>query len=287
MTVTQDLNQHPRVSALLDCFREADVVMRELRLYNAEVAIEAIDFRAFGEDALIGVVLTPWFMNLVLLPVAPEPMRMAEIGRPVEVALPVGKRTFVIGGNDVVGLYRAHSLHSPVLTFTLPGQAQAEARRQLALLMTPPAQERAANQNGIGRHRSPPAAVRTRGPSAIRPTAVIASTWVDAAPGMRQAGIEAEFRPVPRMGQRRAGRDQDGRGDQKTNYRCRHGVEPPNGERKYASQRPKYVDVDQLPQGLVRVASQLVGVRPRCREEPRWQGSLGPSPTRRFVSTPS
>ena len=148
MTVTQDLNQHPRVSALLDCFREADVVMRELPLYNAEVAIEAIDFRAFGEDALIGVVLTPWFMNLVLLPVAPEPMRMAEIGRPVEVALPVGKRTFVIGGNDVVGLYRAHSLHSPVLTFTLPGQAQAEARRQLALLMTPPAQERAANQNG-------------------------------------------------------------------------------------------------------------------------------------------
>ena len=148
MTVTQDLNQHPRVSALLDCFREADVVMRELPLYNAEVAIEAIDFRAFGEDALIGVVLTPWFMNLVLLPVAPEPMRMSEIGRPVEVALPVGKRTFVIGGNDVVGLYRANSLHSPVLTFTLPGQAQAEARRQLALLMTPPAQERAANQNG-------------------------------------------------------------------------------------------------------------------------------------------
>jgi [NiFe] hydrogenase assembly HybE family chaperone len=195
MTVTQDLNQHPRVSALLDCFREADVVMRELPLYNAEVAIEAIDFRAFGEDALIGVVLTPWFMNLVLLPVAPEPMRMAEIGRPVEVALPVGKRTFVIGGNDVVGLYRAHSLHSPVLTFTLPGQAQAEARRQLALLMTPPAQERAANQNGSAgvdrrrllfgrgaqRHQADTdgTAHSARPPrrAASRPTAVIASTW--------------------------------------------------------------------------------------------------------------
>jgi [NiFe] hydrogenase assembly HybE family chaperone len=150
MTTAEDLNQHPRVSALLDCFREADAVMRELPLYNDKIAIEAIGFRAFGETALIGVVLTPWFMNLVLLPVAPEPMRMAEIGRPVEVELPIGKRTFVIGGNEVIGLYRAHSLHSPVLTFTLPGQAQAEARRQLGLLLAPPAAEPAVRQNGSG-----------------------------------------------------------------------------------------------------------------------------------------
>jgi hypothetical protein len=89
-------------------------------------------------------------MNLILLPVVPEPMRMAMIGRPVEVELAVGKRTFVIGGNDVIGLYRAHSLHSPVLTFTLPGQAQAEARRQLGLLLTPPTPEPAMRQNGSG-----------------------------------------------------------------------------------------------------------------------------------------
>jgi [NiFe] hydrogenase assembly HybE family chaperone len=138
------------VLALLDCFRETDAVMRDLPIYNDKVAIEALGFQRFGDDALLGVVLTPWFMNLIMLPIAPEPMRMAEIGRPVEVEIPVGKRTFVIGGNDVIGLYRAHSLHSPVLTFTLPGQAQAEARRQLALLMTAPVQERAANRSGAG-----------------------------------------------------------------------------------------------------------------------------------------
>jgi [NiFe] hydrogenase assembly HybE family chaperone len=147
---TEDPNRHPRVLALLDCFRQTDAVMRDLPIYNDKVAIEAIGFQRFGDDALLGVVLTPWFMNLILLPVVPEPMRMAEIGRPVEVEIPVGKRTFVIGGNDVIGLYRAHSLHSPVLTFTLPGQAQAEARRQLALLMTAPVQERAANRSGAG-----------------------------------------------------------------------------------------------------------------------------------------
>jgi [NiFe] hydrogenase assembly HybE family chaperone len=148
MTAAEDLNRHPRVLALLECFREADAVMRDLPIYNDKVAIEAIGFERFGDDALLGVVLTPWFMNLILLPVLPEPMRMAEIGRPVEVELTVGKRTFVIGGNDVIGLYRAHSLHSPVLAFTLPGQAQAEARRQLGVLLTAP--EPAVKQNGSG-----------------------------------------------------------------------------------------------------------------------------------------
>ncbi len=40
-----------------------------------------------------------------------------------------------------MGLYRAHSLHSPVSNFTLPGQARAEAKRLLALLMTPSARD--------------------------------------------------------------------------------------------------------------------------------------------------
>ncbi len=150
MTTAEDANRHPRVLALLDCFREVDAGMRELPIYNGKIAIAAIGFRGFGSEALLGVVLTPWFMNLVLLPIALEPMRMADIGRPVEVELPVGKRTFVIGGNGVIGLYRAHSLHSPVLTFTLPGQAEAEARRQLALLLTLPTPEPEGRRNGSG-----------------------------------------------------------------------------------------------------------------------------------------
>jgi hypothetical protein len=52
--------------------------------------------------------------------------------------LPAGERAFVVGGDELIGLYKAHSLHSPVLNFTLPGQARAEAQRMLALLMTPP-----------------------------------------------------------------------------------------------------------------------------------------------------
>ncbi len=112
--------------------------MRDLPIYNEKLTVEAIGFRRFGDDALLGVVVTPWFMNLTILPIERVPMNMAEIGKTISVELPAGRRAFVVGGDEGNGLYKGHSLHSPVLNFTLPGQAQAEARRMRALLMTPP-----------------------------------------------------------------------------------------------------------------------------------------------------
>ncbi len=141
MTASNDLTGHRRVQALLAQFRCIDAGMRELPIYNDKVAIEAIGFRPFGNAALLGVLLTPWFMNLIVLPAEPEPLDMAQVGGSVAIELPAGKRSFVIGGDEKLGLYRAHSLHSPVSSFTLPGQARAEATRLLALLMTPSAAE--------------------------------------------------------------------------------------------------------------------------------------------------
>ena len=137
MTPAGELDDHPRVLALIEQFRRIDAGMRDLPIYNDKIAIAAIGFRVFGEAELLGVVLTPWFMNLIMLPIERVPLDMHEIGKTVSVELPAGQRNFVIGGDKVIGLYKAHSLHSPVLNFTLPGQAQAEAKRMLALLMTP------------------------------------------------------------------------------------------------------------------------------------------------------
>lgn len=141
MILDPDLTEHPRMLALLDQFRRIDPGMRDLPIYNDKIAIEAVGFRPFGESDLLGIVITPWFMNLVLLPIEPAPMAMAEIGKPFTVQLPGGARLFVVGGNDGIGLYKSHSLHSPVLNFILPGQAAAEARRLLTLLMAVPTEE--------------------------------------------------------------------------------------------------------------------------------------------------
>lgn len=138
MKPSGDPDDHPRVQALIELFQRIDAGMRDLPIYNDKIAIEATGFRPFGDGELLGVVLTPWFMNMITLPIEPVPMNMAEIGRTVSIELPAGKRAFVVGGDGTIGLYKAHSLHSPVLNFTLPGQAQAEARRMLGLLMTLP-----------------------------------------------------------------------------------------------------------------------------------------------------
>lgn len=150
MKTPGDPDDHPRVLALIDQYRRIDAGMRELPIYNDKITIEAIGFRPFGNAARLGVVLTPWFMNLIVLPIERAPMDMAEIGKAVPIELPAGKRIFVVGGDEVIGLYRAHSLHSPVLNFTLPGQARAEAQRQLAMLMTPVTAETTAVSSSSG-----------------------------------------------------------------------------------------------------------------------------------------
>ncbi|MBU6299803.1 MAG: [NiFe]-hydrogenase assembly chaperone HybE [Alphaproteobacteria bacterium] len=137
MSAPDRLGGHPRVPALVERFRRIDAAMRDLPLYNDKIEIEAIGFRPFGEDALLGVLLTPWFMNLLLLPTEPQPMDMAAVGKTVPIELPAGMRNFVVGGDQEIGLYKAYSLHSPLLNFKLPGQARAEAKRLLALLTTP------------------------------------------------------------------------------------------------------------------------------------------------------
>jgi [NiFe] hydrogenase assembly HybE family chaperone len=153
MKPSGDPDDHPRLQALIGLFQRIDAGMRDMPFYNEKIAIEAIGFRTFGEGDLLGVVLTPWFMNLIALPIEPQRMEMAKIGRTVSVELPAGKRIFAVGGDETTGLYKAHSLHSPVLNFTLPGQAQAEARRMLALLMTPPGLTAETATDGSGTKR--------------------------------------------------------------------------------------------------------------------------------------
>jgi len=151
MNSVHDLGFHPRVLTLTERFRQIDAEMRDLPIYNDKVVIEALGFRPFDDAALLGVLLTPWFMNVIVLPIEPTPMDMAEVGRTVPVELPAGPRTFTIGGDEAIGLYKFHSLQSPVLGFTLPGQARAAAQRILALLTTPPAptvQNAAENRSG-------------------------------------------------------------------------------------------------------------------------------------------
>lgn len=134
------MNEHEanlRVSGLAVRFRQiGDERMRDLPFYNPALVVEAWDFSGFDDDSLIGVLITPWFMNLIVLPLVPEPIVANRYGESRMIALPSGEKQFLYGGDPEVGAFWAHSLHSPMHKFSSQMQARAEARLRLVQALT-------------------------------------------------------------------------------------------------------------------------------------------------------
>lgn len=128
---------HPRVTALCARFAEIDAIMRPLPVYNPALQVATYGFRQW-EGALLGVLVTPWFMNLVLLPEAPEALDPSRYGAASAVTLPGGTMQFLYNGDPALGAFRAASLHSPMEVFKSQPQALAEARLRLIEAVTPP-----------------------------------------------------------------------------------------------------------------------------------------------------
>ncbi len=126
-----------RVQALVARFHEIAATVRDLPFYNERLAIETIDFGPF-DDGILGVLVTPWFMNLMLLPEPPElAVDWNRIGQKRLVQLPRGPRHFRYGGDEVLGVYWLHSLHSPMSAFNDQARVSQVARTTLETLMTP------------------------------------------------------------------------------------------------------------------------------------------------------
>jgi [NiFe] hydrogenase assembly HybE family chaperone len=89
----------PRIRELVERFREiGETSMRDLPLYNPDLEVESVGFRKF-EDQWVGVLITPWFMNLLRLPKQTARMEMARIGRKVKAILPSGEHQLMQGGD--------------------------------------------------------------------------------------------------------------------------------------------------------------------------------------------
>ncbi len=135
------MTDHPRITELLDFYRSADGNMRDLPIYNAALDIEAFGFQPFGAEELAGILITPWFMNLVVLPLAPELLEANRYGEGRKVDFPAGARRFRYAGDPEIGAIWTSALHSPMDVFTSQAQARAEARLRIDEAMTPPNHE--------------------------------------------------------------------------------------------------------------------------------------------------
>ncbi|WP_141415236.1 [NiFe]-hydrogenase assembly chaperone HybE [Caenispirillum bisanense] len=137
-----------RSVALEDAYRRVEEgAMRGLPVHNAALRVEALGFRpwdleaaGFGQ-ALLGVVVTPWCMNVVLLPAEASGWADLEEGAKHDLDLPCGRVTFTAGRLEGVGPLLTCSLFSPMQDFADHDGAMITARFALGDLLTPPPAE--------------------------------------------------------------------------------------------------------------------------------------------------
>lgn len=127
--------------------------MLGLPFYNEALAVEALGFERCGDEWL-GVLITPWFMNLMLVPEQPISYLEADNGKQRMVELPAGPLKFRCGGTEEFGMFHAYPIASQMDLYKSQEQARAAARRALAQQRTPAAAEPvhvSQSQQGVSR----------------------------------------------------------------------------------------------------------------------------------------
>lgn len=110
--------------------------MGDIPILNRALSVAAIGMRPFGETWVCALV-TPWFINLMLLPETPEvaeAWNRVGAGTKVRHDFPAGTFEFICGTEDALGPYRMCSLFSPVQQFENQDAALATAEGALAAL---------------------------------------------------------------------------------------------------------------------------------------------------------
>jgi len=114
--------------ALVDRYTEIhEQRMQGMPFVNTELSVEAIGFREF-QDFELGVLISPWFINLVILPDANLDDRL-EQGRKINVRLPSGEVEFMAVQDEELGLYLSAALFSSVMDFPDQETAKSIARQ--------------------------------------------------------------------------------------------------------------------------------------------------------------
>jgi [NiFe] hydrogenase assembly HybE family chaperone len=127
MLETRQLMPDPS-ARLTAAFRKVAARMQGLALVNPALEVEAVGFAPW-ERHWLGVMVTPWFMNLTLLPRDPVAWYPLAQGSKRRYAFPAGTYEFVGANDPAIGDFQVCSLFASLLEF----DDQATARLVAAL----------------------------------------------------------------------------------------------------------------------------------------------------------
>jgi [NiFe] hydrogenase assembly HybE family chaperone len=117
--------------------------MHDVPLCNRALAVEATDFIEWS-GVWVGVVTTPWAMNLLVLPGlgADDSFMPLRVGQTREREFPSGAYPFMGSEESGLGEYHYCPLFSPMDSFEDPAAARAVAQAALDALFDVPAEVR-------------------------------------------------------------------------------------------------------------------------------------------------
>jgi [NiFe] hydrogenase assembly HybE family chaperone len=101
---------------LVDSFRVALERMQGLAFVNPALDVEAVAFAPW-EGHWLGVLVTPWFMNLILAPREVAAWISLKPGEKRSYPFPAGVFDFIGAHDDLAGEFQMCSLFSPLLHF--------------------------------------------------------------------------------------------------------------------------------------------------------------------------
>ncbi|WP_415879147.1 [NiFe]-hydrogenase assembly chaperone HybE [Methylomonas sp. TEB] len=112
--------------------------MRDMPVLNSALAVRALGFNRYNAD-WVGILITPWFMNLLLLPSADSQWPTQAPGSKFDQAFPYGSFEFVVADEGQLGRYAQCSLFSPMFQFADQAAAVAAAESAFQALLAAPA----------------------------------------------------------------------------------------------------------------------------------------------------
>lgn len=137
-----DIAQHDNghcPAELIDLVESSFVRIQQTRMHDVPILNHALEVQAVGfrlwQNCYLGVLITPWFMNLMMLPGESEDWSMLVPGKTVTHTFPSGSYEFIIGDEELIGRYQMCSLFSPVFEFQDHQSAVATAEEVMIALM--------------------------------------------------------------------------------------------------------------------------------------------------------
>lgn len=118
--------------SLEGCFRQIlEQRMRGMPILNEALEVQSVGFQPW-DGHVVGVLITPWFMNLMLLPIEGDSWSELSLGGRVDITFPAHSYPFSLNEIEGIGRCLTHSLYSPMFQFGDQAAAVATAEGILA-----------------------------------------------------------------------------------------------------------------------------------------------------------